>query len=128
MHYDQSWMGYGIVGGLQAGAISVLAGCLLFALIHWLGGRQRWSLGAQLGWSFLLATLLSAGGDLWDMFYLNYAQLQSLPLLQAKLAQMHDPDGLGTRVWCELSGVVLGIGAGWLLCQIDWRRVFRRRG
>lgn len=128
MHYDQSWMGYGIVGGLQAGAISVLAGCLLFALIHWLGGRHRWSLGAQLGWSFLLATLLSAGGDLWDMFYLNYAQLQSLPLLQAKLAQMHDPDGLGTRVWCELSGVVLGIGAGWLLCQIDWRRVFRRRG
>lgn len=127
MHYDQAWMGYGIVGGLQAGAISVLVGWLLFGLMHWLGRRNHWSIGAQIGWSFLLATLLSASGDLWDMFYLNYAQLQSLQLLQAKLAQMHDPDSLGTRVWCELSGVVLGIGLGWLWCQLDWRRGFGRR-
>ncbi len=128
MHYDQSWMGYGIVGGLQVGAIAALVGGLLFALVHWLGRRHRWNIGAQIGWSFLLATLLSASGDLWDMFYLNYAQLQSLQLLQVKLAQMHDPDGLGTRVWCELAGVVLGIGVSWLLFQLDWRRWLGRRG
>ena len=121
MHYDQSWMGYGIVGGLQAGALSVLAGLLLFVLFHWLGRRHGWSYGQPIGWSFLLATLLTVSGDLWDLFYFNYARLQSLQLLKAKLAQVHDPDGMGTRVLCELLGVALGISIGWVLCS-------RRRG
>ena len=126
MPFDQSWMGYGIVGGLQAGLISALAALLLFGLFHWLGRRNGWSYGPQIGWSFLLATLLTAGGDLWDLFYFNYGRLQSLDLLRAKLAQVHDPDNLGTRALCELLGVTLGIAAGWLLCEVDWRRWFRR--
>jgi hypothetical protein len=117
MHYDQSWMGYGIIGGLEAGAISALAGLLLFGLFHWAGRRSGWSYGPQIGWSFLLGTLLTVSGDLWDLFYFNYARLQSLQLLKAKLAQVHDPDGIGTRVLCELLGVALGIYVGWLLSR-----------
>ena len=127
MFYDESWMGYGIVGGLQAGLISMLAGLMLFGLFHWLGRRNGSSCGPQIGWSFLLASLLTVSGDLWHMFYLNYGRLQSLQLLQAKLAQIHDPDGLGTRVLCELLGVVLGISIGWLLSQGNWHQRFRKR-
>ena len=86
MQYDQSWMGYGIVGGLQAGSISALAAVLLFVFFHWLGRRNGWSYGPQIGWTFLSAAALTASGDLWNLFYFNYAQLQSLQLLKAKLA------------------------------------------
>lgn len=122
MHYDQSWMGYGIVGGLQAGAISALAGLLLFVAFYWLGRRNGWSYGPQVGWSFLLTMLLTASGDLSDLFYFSYARLQSLQLLRAKLAQVHDPDGMGLRVLCEFVGCVLGIYVGWLLCSKLSRR------
>ncbi|WP_266170474.1 hypothetical protein [Dyella subtropica] len=121
MHYDQSWMGFGMVGGLQAGAIAAAAGFLLCVLFRWIGRRNGWSQGAQLGWSYLLALFLAGGGDLWDMFYFNYARLQSLQLLKAKLAEVHDPDGIGTRVFCEFVGVVVGVFLAW------WLLVGRRR-
>ena len=128
MRYDQSWMGYGFVGGIEAGVISALAGLLLFGVFHWLGRRNGWSFAPQVGWSFLVATILTAGGDLSDLFYFNYAPLQSLPLLKLKLAQVHDPDSIGLRVVCELLGVALGIYAGWVLCNSDWlRRAFRSK-
>lgn len=114
MHYDQSWMGYGMVGGLQAGAISAAVAFLLYLLFHWIGNRSDWATGARIGWSFLGGLALSASGDLWDMFYFNYARLQSLQLLKAKLAAVHDPDGIGTRVFFELVGVTLGVYLGWL--------------
>jgi hypothetical protein len=116
MHYDQSWMGYGFVGGLQAGAISAVVGLLLFCVFNWVGRRNGWSYGPQISWSFLLA----------DLFYFNYAQLQSLQLLRAQLALVHDPDGIGTRVAFELLGAALGIYVGWVLCNSAWyRRLFR---
>ncbi len=127
MEYDQSWMGDGIIGGLQAGLISLLAALLLFLLFHWLGRRNGWSYGPQIGWSFLLASVLTVSGDLWNLFYFNYAQLQSLELLRAKLALVHDPESLGLRVLCELLGVVLGIYLGWALCSGDWRHRFGAR-
>ncbi len=117
MHYDQSWMGFGIVGALQAALISALAGLLLFAVFHWLGRRHGWGPGAPIAWSFLLAALFTASGDLWDLFYFNYGQLQSLVLLKAKLALVHDPDAMGMRALSELLGVALGVYLGWLLCH-----------
>lgn len=122
MHYNQDWMGYGIVGGIEAGVISALAGLLLFCVFHWLGRRNGWSYGPQIGWSFLLATVLGASGDLWDLLYFNYAPLQSLQLLRAKLAQVHDPDNIGLRVFCELLSVAVGIYIGWVLCSGNGRR------
>ena len=126
MQYDQSWMGYGIVGGLQAGSISALAAVLLFVFFHWLGRRNGWSYGPQIGWTFLSAAALTASGDLWNLFYFNYAQLQSLQLLKAKLAMVHDPDGIGIRVVCEFLGVATGILAGWMLSAHGGRGHFRR--
>lgn len=117
MQYDQSWMGNGIIGGVEAGLVSVVVALLLFLLFHWLGRRNGWSYGPQVGWSFLLATVLTVSGDLWDMFYFNYAHLQSLPLLRAELALVHDPENLGVRVLCELLGVALGIYLAWLGCS-----------
>ena len=120
--YDQSWMGYGWLGGLQAGAIAALAGGVLLLLLRW-RTRQSWSHGAQMAWAYMLAVVLAGGGDLGNLFYFNYARLQSLQLLRMKLAQVHDPDGLGTRVLCELVGAALGIGVAWAISE----RVGRRR-
>ena len=114
VHYGQSWMGSGIVGGLEAGAISAMAGLLLFLLLHWLSRGRGWSAARKMGWAFLAACVFTVSGDLWDLFYLNYANLQSVALLRIKLAGMHDPEHLGLRVLCELFGVLLGIVLGWL--------------
>lgn len=117
MPFDQSWMGFGFVGGFESGLISGAAGALLYGLFHWIGRRNGWGYGPQIGWSFLVATVLTASGDLWNLLYFNYsAGLQSMSLLRAKLAEVHDPDSMGLRVLCELLGVVAGIYIGWVLC------------
>ena len=127
MHYDQSWMGFGIVGAGQAGLVSTVAGLVLVVLFYGLGRRNAWGPGAPIAWSFLLAAVFTVSGDLWDLFYFNYGQLQSLVLLKAKLALVHDPDGMGMRVLAEFLGVALGVYLGWLLCHAQWlRHGFRR--
>lgn len=115
MHYDQSWMGYGMVGGMQAGTIALIVGILVFGVFHAIGKRNGWHYGAQFGWSYLITVLLAAGGDLSDLVYFNYGQLQSIQLLKAKLAEVHDPDGMGTRVFFEFVGAGVGLYVGWLL-------------
>ena len=112
MHYDQSWMGYGWIGALQAGLVAAAVGALLFALFRW-RTRRAWSDGAQMAWAYLLGVALSASGDLSDLFYFNYAHLQSVQLLRVKLAGVHDPDALGTRALFELAGVALGVALAW---------------
>lgn len=125
MPYDQSWMGYGFVGGLEAGAISAVVGALLFVLFHAIGRRAGWSEAKKIGWAFLLALVLSGGGDMGNLFYFNYGNVQSLQLLRAQLAEVHDPDNIGTRVFCEFVGVGAGIWLAWL--AIDWRARRRNR-
>ena len=83
MLYDQSWMGYGIVGGMQAGAIAAVIGFFMLLLVHWLTRKQRWSHGRVLSVTFLLSLLPSSSGDLWNLVYFNYANLQS-PVLLSK--------------------------------------------
>ena len=119
--YDQSWMGYGWIGGLQAGAIAAFAGAVLLLLLRW-RTRGSWSHGAQMAWAYVLAVVLAGAGDLGNMFYLNYARLQSLQLLHVVLAQIHDVDGLGTRVLCELAGAALGIAVAWAISERFGRR------
>ena len=122
MNYDQTWMAFGWAGGVEAGAISLAAGFVLYLLLHWLGRRHGWCDARRIGWAYLLALLLTARMDAWNLLYFNYARLQSLQLLQAKLAQVHDPDGIGTRVLCELVGTALGVFAAWVVCGGHWRR------
>lgn len=119
MHYNQSWMGYGFVGALQAGAIAAAIGFLVLLLLHWAVRKHGWHHGQELSVAYLLTLLPSASGDVLDLFYFNYAQLQSLDLLRAKLAEVHDPDNMGTRVLWELIGAGVGVFAAWLL--VVWR-------
>ena len=121
MHYDQSWMGYGWVGALQAGVIALLVGAGLFALFRW-RTHGAWSDGAQMAWAFLLGSVLAASGDLSDLFYFNYAHLQSVQLLRVKLAGVHDPDALGMRVLFELLGVAMGVVLAWAVSHAWSRR------
>lgn len=117
MHYDQSWMGYGLIGGLEAGAISAVAGFVLYALFHWIGKRNGWGHGLRTGWSSLVALVLTASGDLWDMVYFNYGRVESIQFLKVKLAEVHDFDGLGTRVFFEFLGVGVGVFLSRLLLR-----------
>lgn len=122
MHYDQSWMGYGFVGALQAGAISAAAAFLLYALFHWIGNRNDWKNGQRAAWAILTAFFLTGSGDLWDMVYFNYGRVESIQFLKVKLAEVHDFDGLGARVFFEFLGVATGVVSAWLLLE------HRRRG
>jgi hypothetical protein len=115
MFFDQSWMGYGIVGGLQAGAIAAAIAFFVLLLLHWLTRKQPWNLGRELGVAYLLSLLPSAGGDLWNLFYFNYANLQSPVFLGVALADVHDPDNIGMRVLCEFLGVAVGLLLAWLV-------------
>ncbi|MBE1159075.1 hypothetical protein [Dyella acidiphila] len=125
MHYDQSWMGYGMVGGLEAGAISLVAALLLYVAAHFIGRNQGWNPLQKMAIAFLVALVLTASGDLWDLFYFNYGQVQSLQYLKARLAEVHDPDNIGLRVLCEMLGAMIGAGAGWIVTGGDWKRVLR---
>ncbi|MBD8899667.1 hypothetical protein [Rhodanobacter sp. DHG33] len=122
MNYDQSWMGYGWTGGMEAGAISLVVGLVLYLVFHRIGRRNDWSDARQIGWSYFLAVVLTGRVDFWNLFYFNYARLDSLQVLQAKLADVHDPDGIGTRALCELLGAALGVLIAWVLCGRHWRQ------
>lgn len=119
MLYDQSWMGYGIVGGMQAGAIAAAIGFFMLLLVHWLTRKQRWNHGRALGVTYLLSLVPSSSSDVWNLFYFNYANLQSPALMRAALADVHDPDSIGTRVLCEFLGTAVGLLLAWLL--LHWR-------
>jgi len=115
MFFDQSWMGYGIVGALEAGAIALAIGLVLFVLLHLYGRTQGWSLGMEVGWACVGGMILAGGSDMWNLVYFNYGRVQSLQLLKVRLAEVHDPDNLGARVFFEFVGVAVGVFIGWLL-------------
>jgi len=119
MRYDRSWMAYGWLGGVEAGLITMIVAAVCYLPLRRALRHRPWQ-GAAIGWAYLLALGLTGGSDLWDMFYFNYAPLQSLQLLRAKLAEVHDPDGIAARVLCELLGAALGLFAAWL---VDVRRL-----
>lgn len=123
MPYDRSWMGYGTVGALQAGAIALVVGVLLYVLVHALGKRSGWSHGKELSIACLLTVVVAGGQDIWDLVYFSMAPLQSLVLLKAKLALVHDPDAIGLRVLFELMGGLIGTCIGWAMFSGGLRRL-----
>ena len=125
MHYDQSWMGYGLVGGLEAGAISAAVALLLYLLIFPFARKQGWTPLRMITVAFLLSLLLTASGDMWDLVYFNYARMDSIQYLKVRLAQVHDPDNIGGRVFWELVGAFVGATLGWIFRGGDWRGALR---
>lgn len=115
MFFDQSWMGYGIVGALEAGLIALVVGLIAFIVLRLAGRSQGWSVGLEISWAAVIGVILAGGNDLWNLFYFNYGRLQSLQLLRARLAEVHDADNIGMRVLFEFVGVGIGIYLGWLL-------------
>jgi hypothetical protein len=125
---DRYWLGFGIVGALQMGAIALGVGFVLYAICHRWFGRGGTHHGVMIGWSWLIATVLAGGPDLWDLFYFNVAPMQSLQLLRIKLAAVHDPDSIGLRVLFEMLGSAVGVALSWILFSSDLRRWLGLRG
>lgn len=123
MPYDRSWMGYGTVGALQAGAIALFVGIVMYLLVRMLFGKGGgWSHGRELSIAFVLTVVVAGGQDLWNLFYFNAVPIQSPALLRIKLAAVHDPDAIGLRVLFELLGGLLGTAIGWAVFSGGFRR------
>jgi len=112
MPYDRSWMGFGTVGALQAGGIALVVGILIYALVAWMGKSGNWSFGKSLGVAFAMSFVIAGGQDLWDLFYFDLIPPQSILVLRNKLAAVHDPDAIGTRVCFEAIGALIGVFVG----------------
>ncbi len=104
---------YGVLGAVEAGLIALLVGMLCFLFWYWLSRKMRWSMGHAIGWSCVLAVVIGAGVDVWNMFYLGIARLESPLYARIALKGIHDPDGLGSRVVLEIAGALSGVVLGW---------------
>ena len=104
---------YGVLGALEAGLIALMIGLLCFLFWNALCVRMRWSMGHAIGWSCLSAVVIGAGVDIWNMFYLGIARLESPLYARIALQGIHDPDGLGSRVVLEIAGALTGVVLGW---------------
>jgi hypothetical protein len=124
MPFDRSWMGYGMVGALEVAGIALLVGIVVYLLLHLVIGKgEAWSAGKEIAISFVLTVVIAGGQDIWDLFYFNMAPLQSLTLLRAKLAAVHDPDAIGLRVFFEIVGGFVGVCLGWAMFSGGLKRL-----
>lgn len=105
----------GLLGCLEAGAIALLAGVLVYAAWSWVGRRAGLQVGQVVGGAALTAAVIGAGIDAWNLFYLGMVKLESPVYARLALAGIHDADHLGTRVLMEVTGAAGGTVLGWWL-------------
>jgi hypothetical protein len=119
--FDHSWLGYGIVGALEIGAIALVVGFALYALLQAI--KRNASHGVLMGWSWLVSTALVGAVDFKDIFYFNFSRFQSIQLLRLQLAEVHDPDAIGLRCFFVMVGAIVGVGLAWAIFSLAfWRR------
>ena len=69
------------------------------------------------------AVAIGGGEDMWNLLYFTMAPLQSLTLLQLKLAAVHDPDAIGLRVFFDIVGALIGACLGWAMFSGGMKRL-----
>ncbi|HDS1218618.1 hypothetical protein NJH49_07730 [Stenotrophomonas maltophilia] len=106
---------FGLLGTLEAGAIALLVGLLVYLLWHRLCRLLHWTVGHAIGWSCVIAVVISAGIDAWKLFYMGIVRLESPLYARLFLATIHDPNELGSRVVLEIAGALAGVALGWVL-------------
>lgn len=104
---------FGFLGALEAGLIAFAIGLLIYAGWQALCRALGWSVGHAIGWSCVIAMVIGAGVDTWNLFYLGMMKLESPLYARIALQAIHDPDALGARVVCELVGALSGVVMGW---------------
>lgn len=100
---------FGLLGALEAGAIALLIGLLVYAVWHWIAARAGLHHSHAIGWSCVMAVVIGAGIDGWHLFYLGVVKLESPVYARMALQKIHDPDSLGARVALEAIGAVVGV-------------------
>ncbi|QZN79120.1 hypothetical protein K5K93_10745 [Stenotrophomonas sp. DR822] len=106
---------FGLLGTLEAGLIALLVGLLVYFLWHHLCRVLRWTVGHAIGWSCVIAVIISAGIDAWKLFYMGIVRLESPLYARLFLSTIHDPNELGSRVVLEIAGALAGVALGWVL-------------
>ncbi|MDA3912679.1 hypothetical protein [Oleiagrimonas sp.] len=115
-----SFLGMGMVGVWEAALIALVAGLVLYGLLHALiGKRAEWTAAREIGWAFLATLVTACGADLWHLVYMGIVPMESPVTIQRILSGIHDPDYLGTRVVFEIVAASFGVMLGWLL--FGWR-------
>lgn len=106
---------FGLLGSLEAGAIALLVGLLVYFLWQHLCRWMRWSRGLALGWASVMSVAIASGIDMWKLFYMGIVRLESPFYARIFLSTIHDPNELGTRVMLEIFGALSGVALGWVL-------------
>jgi hypothetical protein len=124
MPYDRSWMDFGVLGALESGGIALLVGIVVYLLLHaFVGKGNGWSDGKEISIAFVISVAIGGGEDMWNLLYFTMAPLQSLTLLQLKLAAVHDPDAIGLRVFFDIVGALIGACLGWAMFSGGMKRL-----
>jgi len=118
---------FGFLGALEACLIAFAIGLLVYAGWQAICRALGWSIGHAIGWSCVIAVIIGAGIDIWNLFYLGMVKLESPLYARIALKAIHDPDALGTRVVLEIMGALTGVVMGWQWFSRAWREGSVRR-
>lgn len=106
---------FGLLGTLEAGAIALLVGLLVYLLGYRVSRWLRGTAGHAIGWSCVLAVVIAAGIDAWKLFSMGMMRLESPLYARLFLSSIHDPNELGSRVVLEIAGALAGVALGWVM-------------
>ncbi|MGX5730361.1 hypothetical protein ACWKWK_07475 [Pseudoxanthomonas beigongshangi] len=112
---------FGFLGALEACLIAFAVGLLVYAGWQAICRALGWSIGHAVGWACLIAVIIGAGVDTWNLFYIGMVKLESPLYARIALKAIHDPDALGLRVVLEIVGALTGVVIGWQWFSRGWR-------